>query len=169
MINALVFYLLAFVVLGGALSVVLLKNIVHAALSMIISFIGVAGIFLMLQADFLAAVQILVYAGAVAILVIFALMLVARGDGVMSNTNLAGPNHIAGTAVTLVFAGALLASLVTTSWPLLSNVTFAATAVSDIATKLLTTHIMAFELVAILLLVALVAAIIIAKGASDND
>ncbi|MEG1501614.1 MAG: NADH-quinone oxidoreductase subunit J, partial [Clostridiales bacterium] len=159
---------LALLVLGGALAVILMKNIVHAVLCLIVSFIGVAGIFLTLQADFLAAVQILVYAGAVAILIIFALMMVNNGDGKMNNTNKNGPNLLWGSITALAFALALFISLIGTNWTLIGNQEINVTPVADIAKNLLTTHLVGFELAAILLLIAMIAAIIIAKEVKHN-
>ena len=80
-------WLLAFVTLGSALSVVYLTNIVHSALALIFTFLGVASLYLTLNADFLAAVQVLVYAGAVSILIAFGIMLITRGEGRMYETN----------------------------------------------------------------------------------
>lgn len=79
------FVLLSGLVLGSALLVVTLKNLVHSVLWLIVTFIGVAGIFLLLNADFVAMVQVLVYAGAVCIMIAFGVMLVQRQD--MENSN----------------------------------------------------------------------------------
>ena len=78
-----VFWLLTVVVIGSALGVVLVKDLFHAAMLLVVVFIGVAGFFVMLSAEFLGVVQVLIYAGAVSILVIFAVMLtrdVQRGN-----------------------------------------------------------------------------------------
>jgi len=81
-----IFYLAATVILGGALGAVLLSNLVHAALSLIATLMGVAAIYLMLLSEFLALVQILVYGGGVIILVIFGLMLTnAQDDPVVTD------------------------------------------------------------------------------------
>ena len=78
-----VFWLLTVAVIGSALGVVLVKDLFHAAMLVVVVFIGVAGFFVMLSAEFLGVVQVLIYAGAVSILVIFAVMLtrdVQRGN-----------------------------------------------------------------------------------------
>jgi len=75
-----VFYLASVVVLGGAIAAVSLSNLVHSALSLIATLMGVAAIYLMLLSEFLALVQILVYGGGVIILVIFGLMLTNAQD-----------------------------------------------------------------------------------------
>jgi len=70
------FYIFSAMVLGGALMVVINRNAVNAAMFMIVSLVGVAGLFLLLEAFFLAALQVLVYAGAVVVLFLFIIMLI---------------------------------------------------------------------------------------------
>ncbi len=89
-----VFYLISALTVGGALAAVLLKNLVHCALAVTVAFLGLALLFLQLDAQFAGFAQILVYIGAVAILVVFAILL-TRGselpkEGVFSRTWLAG-------------------------------------------------------------------------------
>ncbi|RYD02734.1 hypothetical protein N752_23425 [Desulforamulus aquiferis] len=79
------FILLSAIVLGSALLVVTLNNLVHSVLWLIVTFIGIAGVFLLLNADFVAAVQVLVYAGAVCIMVAFGVMLIQRTNMEESN------------------------------------------------------------------------------------
>src|SRR5215831_17549250 len=69
------FYLIAIVLVGSSLTVVLMRNIVHAALFLALVFGAAAGVYVLLNAEFIAIVQILIYAGAVTILVLFAIML----------------------------------------------------------------------------------------------
>ena len=81
-----VFWLAASVIVGGALGAVLLPNVVHAALSLVATLLGVAGIYLLLVSDFIALVQILVYGGGVVILLLFGLMLTnAQDDPVVTD------------------------------------------------------------------------------------
>lgn len=75
-----VFYLAAIVVIGGALGSVLLPNVVHAALFLVATLLGVAGMYLLLLTEFIALVQVLVYGGGVVILLMFALMLTNVAD-----------------------------------------------------------------------------------------
>lgn len=77
------FWIIAVVTIAAALGVVFLRNLVHAAFLLVLCFLGVAGIYVLLNADFLAVVQILIYVGAISILIIFAIMLtreVYRGN-----------------------------------------------------------------------------------------
>ena len=110
-----VFWLLTVMAVGGALGVVLVPDLFRAALLLIVVFMAVAGFYILLSAEFLAVVQVLIYVGAIAILIIFAVMLtrdVQRG-------NL--PNRLQIPAA--VFAALLLAALVTvavdTKWDFL--------------------------------------------------
>ena len=112
-----VFWFLAVVAIGGALGVVLVKDIFRAALLLILVFIAVAGFFVLLSAEFLAVVQVLIYAGAVSILIIFAIMLTRD----VQQGNL--PNRLQVPAV--LFAALLLSALVVvatdTKWGLISE------------------------------------------------
>ena len=101
-----VFWLLAVIAIGGALGVVLVRDLFRAALLLVLVFIAVAGFFVLLSAEFLAVVQVLIYAGAISILIIFAIMLtrdVQRG-------NL--PNRLGLRLPAVTFAALLLAALV---------------------------------------------------------
>ncbi|MBC7329038.1 NADH-quinone oxidoreductase subunit J [bacterium] len=75
------FFLSAFLAVGGALGVVLLPNLVHCAFSLALSLLGVAGIFMLIDAPFLAVIQVLVYVGGIVVLILFAIMLTGRMMG----------------------------------------------------------------------------------------
>jgi len=79
-VELLFFYIFAAVILGSAVMMVTRRNMVHAVVWMVITFIGVAGLFILLEAEFLAAVQILVYTGGIVVLFLFVIMLVNLGD-----------------------------------------------------------------------------------------
>ena len=101
-----IFWFLAVAAIGGSLGVVLVRDLFRAALLLVVVFISVAGFFVMLNAEFLAVVQVLIYAGAIAILIVFAIMLtrdVQRG-------NL--PNRLWLHVPAVLFAALLLAALV---------------------------------------------------------
>src|SRR5438552_15984852 len=82
----LLFWIIAILLVGSALLVVSMRNIVHSALSLIVVFAMAAGIYLLLNAEFVAIVQVLIYAGAVAILTLFAIML-TRTNNLQLNSN----------------------------------------------------------------------------------
>jgi len=79
-VELLFFYIFAAVILGSAVMMVTRRNMVHAVVWMVITFIGVAGLFILLEAEFLAAVQILVYTGGIVVLFLFVIMLVNLSD-----------------------------------------------------------------------------------------
>ncbi len=112
-----VFWLLSVVTIGAALGVVLVKDLFRAALLLVLVFISVAGFFVLLSAEFLAVVQVLIYAGAIAILIIFAVMLtrdVQRG-------NLANRLQIPAATIAALLLVALVVVAVQTDWRMLSG------------------------------------------------
>ena len=112
-----VFWLLSALTIGAALGVVLIKDLFRAALLLVLVFISVAGFFVLLSAEFLAVVQVLIYAGAIAILIIFAVMLtrdVQRG-------NLANRLQIPAATIAALLLVALVVVAVQTDWRLLSG------------------------------------------------
>ncbi len=107
------FWFLAVIAVIAALAVVLLRDVFRAALSLVACFLMVAGIYVTLSADFLAAVQVLVYVGAIAVLIILAIMMtreVQRGSP-------ANRLRIPALVVAVVFFGAVVFALVNTPWP----------------------------------------------------
>ena len=110
-----VFWILSVMAIGAALGVVLVPNLFRAALLLIVVFVAVAGMFILLSAEFLAVVQILIYVGAIAILIIFAIMLtrdVQRG-------NLPNRMHIPAAVFAALLFSALVAVAVETKWDFL--------------------------------------------------
>ncbi|MBQ3853211.1 MAG: NADH-quinone oxidoreductase subunit J [Anaerovibrio sp.] len=160
MLGTLVFYAVAFVILATALGVVTSKNLVHSALLMTACFIGVGVLFIWLSADFLGAMEFMLYSGGVAILVVMGVMLTKRQDGPPGNPF----NHRKITALGLVILFVLVMSTVIVSTPVPSGSYVSADTVDALADMMLNKYILAFEIAATLLLAALVGAIILAKG-----
>jgi NADH-quinone oxidoreductase subunit J len=160
------FAAVALIVLGSAVAVVTMRNIFHSLLFLALSFLGVAGVFLLLSADFLAAVQVLVYIGAITVLMMFALMLTHR---VMS-TNLSqtlGQWWMTSLPVSLGILVVLLHVFVARDW---GSVPGGATPTTGIIGQvLLTRYVLPFELASIVLLVAMVGAIVLAKEEKPDD
>ena len=188
------FWILSVMAIGGALGVVMVPDLFRAALLLIVVFIAVAGFFILLSAEFLAVVQVLIYVGAIAILIIFAVMLtrdVQRG-------NL--PNRLQLPAA--VFAALLLAALVTvevdTKWEFLpadqqarvelvqtNSVTILTGEVlteqgvtsdedqaevqeAGLADLLISDYVLPFEAVSVLLLAALIGALVLVRPSSGT-
>ena len=78
MVSVLVFAAISLVTLGGAIAVVTNKNVLHSAYFLVLAFVGVASVYVLLEAPFIAVIQVLIYIGAIAILIIFAIMLTRR-------------------------------------------------------------------------------------------
>lgn len=105
----LLFWIIAIILVGSALMVVVLRNIVHSALALVVVFAMAAGIYLLLNAEFIAIVQILIYAGAVTILILFALML-TRTNNLSVNSNPSNRQWGVGAIIsTLLCAGIIFA------------------------------------------------------------
>jgi NADH-quinone oxidoreductase subunit J len=155
-----IFYVLAALTVAGGLAAVLLKNTVHCALALTVAFAGLALLFLDLDAQFAGFAQILVYIGAVAILVVFAILLTKGSetpkDGVFSKTWLAGLVVAAGVFAVLGWA-------VLQTAPMLPNSAAVPTvSVQDIGIALIGRYVLPLEIVAVLLTAALIGAVIVA-------
>ena len=159
-LDVLAFWVLAVVLVGSALAVVLSKNLFHAVLWLALALTGTAGIFLILEAEFLAAVQLLLYAGGIVTIMVFAIVVTERlvGESI-SQTN---RRIAAGALVVAVLAG----TIVTTIWR--QPLTAAAAAQTgdvtrDIGQAVMTRYVLPFELLALLMLAGLMGAIYFAR------
>ena len=95
--------MLAILTLVSAGGVMVSRNLLHAVLFLIVSFIGVAGFFVLLSAEFIAMAQIVIYVGAIAVLILFAIVLTPRAARDNSETVMAGPAILLGVALLAVF------------------------------------------------------------------
>ncbi|WP_263352561.1 NADH-quinone oxidoreductase subunit J family protein [Acidicapsa acidisoli] len=158
-----VFLLTAALTVAGALAAALLKNLVHCALSLTVTFAGLALLYLQLDAQFAGFSQILVYIGAVAILVVFAILL-TRGAGIPEYRGFSSSWLACLVIAAAVFA--LLAWSVIRSLPanIATSVAPAVPAVSvqSIGAALMSTYVLPLEIVAVVLTVALIGAVIVA-------
>jgi NADH-quinone oxidoreductase subunit J len=152
------FYLMAATVLAGGLGVVLIRSTIYAALFLIMSLIGVAGVYILLSVEFLALVQVLIYAGAVTVLVVFALMLTRVRD---LQERLDGDQRPLGAIAALALLGAFIAMWSQTDWPRDTD-TITVIPFTDISDALFNQWAVPFEIASGVLLVALVGAIVIA-------
>jgi NADH-quinone oxidoreductase subunit J len=150
------FWVLAFVTVAAALMVVLVRSIFRTALALILCFLAVAGIFVTLSADFLAAVQVLIYVGAVAILLILAIMLTRESERGNQPNNLRLPALL----ITALFTGLSLWALASTVWPL-STEQPGATTVAGLGTLLIAPDglMPAVEIAALLILATIIGAV----------
>ena len=145
----------------AALGVVTTENVVHSALSLVVAVAAVAGIFFVLYADFLGLVQILIYGGAVAMLLLFALMLTRGGGGMLNLDNRQKPWAFAVAGLTL---SVVVFVVLMSGWPEQPGETALERAsVQQLGRSLFLQWAVPFELVSLVLLVALIGAIVIAR------
>ncbi len=167
MVEVFVFVVAALVILGGAVGVIFSGNTVHAALSLVATLFGIAVLFVAQEANFLAAVQVIVYAGAIVVLFLFVIMLlgVDRAEDLEAEP-LVGQRPAAYALGLLMAAG--LVAVVTTS--AVTGVPAAAQRwvrdgddVSQIGRLLFTDYLFAFEITSLLLVIAVVGAVLLAR------
>ena len=156
------FLILSAVVVSGGLAVVLLENIVYSAFLLGGVFMAVAGLYLLLNASFVAAAQILVYVGAVNVLILFAIMLVNKKEKLKPIEGLKTRKFISGG----ICGGLLILLLrvsITTEWKLPGPTSVGEEATDRIGEHLFTDYLLPFELASILLLMAMIGAIVLAR------
>lgn len=154
------FIVLSLIILVPAVVVVTSKNIVRSALSLVPTFLGVTGFYIMLQAEFVAGIQVLIYAGAITVLILFVIMLTEGGSGLqVRQVNEQVP---LGATAALWLAFLILVVLSRTSWPRATSSppAYSATAIGN---AFLTNYVLIFEVTSLVLLVSLIGAIIIAR------
>jgi NAD(P)H-quinone oxidoreductase subunit 6 len=155
-----VFYLVVVVTLGSAMMVAFSRNIVYSAFSLLGTFAGVAGLYVFLGADFVAAVQLLIYVGGILVLILFAVMLTHRITDVQITNRAAG--RIPGVLVVGVLVYLLVETVRETPWTKAKEVVYAATT-SKIGDLFLDTYLLPFELASLVLLAALIGAAVISR------
>jgi len=155
------FAALALLTLGSAAVVALARNVIHSAIALLGTLAGVAGLYALLAADFLAAVQVLIYVGGTLILFLFAAMLTARIDRA-SSSNAPGPRRAAAFATGILGLGLTVVAR-DTAWPREETSTVPSTA--KLGHALLGEYVLPFELASIVLLAALVGALTLARRA----
>jgi NADH-quinone oxidoreductase subunit J len=156
-----VFYMVGGLALAGGMGVVFSNDLVHAALFLIMTLLMTAGVFVLVSAEFLGLVQILLYGGAVSILIIFALMLTRARESPTLRLN--GPQWPF-ALVTGAGLGAVLILMVARVdlWKSVTDTTYKT--IADIGNALFDTYALPFEVASLVLIVALVGAIVIARA-----
>jgi NADH:ubiquinone oxidoreductase subunit 6 (subunit J) len=170
-IGTVAFYVIAIVLVGSSLAVVLLRNIVHAALFLALVFGAAAGIYVLLNAEFIAIVQILIYAGAVTILVLFAIMLtqnaMSRGSSPFGSQTWLGGLIAALLCAGLIFTvggGAMASSSPDSPVNLLDTGFGSVTRIGQLLYSPFSySYVLPFEVASVVLLAAIIGAIIIGR------
>ena len=159
------FYAAAFLTLLASFGVVATRNIVHAALFLLAALAGVAGLFVLLYAEFLALVQLLIYGGAVTIVILFALMLTRSGEYEGETETKRRP--FAAVAAALLF-GLMTAVFVADAEQFNTN-TRQAVPFRTLAEDLFAAWAVPFEIASLVLLVALIGAVVIGRAGREED
>lgn len=164
--EVIMFWILAVIIVASAIATVFSKNIIYSAFSLLFSFLGVAGIYAMLSADFLAVTQIMVYVGGILTLLLFGVMLTNRITTMSLKTDVF--NFIPALIISAVMlAGLLYVIWVTGTWAKEGHAIWDTT-VESIGTLTITQYLLPFEIIAIVLLVAVVGASYIARKDKQN-
>lgn len=156
------FWMLAAIAVCSALGVILVRDIFRAALFLVVAFLSVAGLFITLSADFVAMVQVLIYAGAISILLIFALLLTREVQSGNLSNRLQAPGIFLGALVAVTLSVVFLNS----QWHLGTGEPLQSTS-GAIADALFSKFVLPFEISAVLLLGAILGAIVLASGEED--
>ena len=164
--NLILFYVFAAIAVGTTLLVVVQSNPVHSVLLLIGSFIGLAGLYVLLEAPFVAVIQIIVYAGAIMVLFLFVVMLLnaPREAIVRSRLLESGATRAVGGLLALAFAAELAWALTRSRTLAMSNAgDLPAFSVPQIGQRIFQEYGFAFEATSILILVAMVGAVVLAR------
>ncbi len=161
------FWILSTVAVVGALFAVRLRNLVHGVFSLLVFFAAVAGLFLLLMAEFIAAVQVLVYIGAVGILLLFAIMLTERVTGDDAR-RISSRGWFWGLAAAIaVFVVLLLPAIQQTDLPKTAQPV--EPSVKQLGKQLMNPYVVTLEVLALLLTAALIGAVANAQGAKPKE
>ncbi|MCJ7744347.1 MAG: NADH-quinone oxidoreductase subunit J [Dehalococcoidales bacterium] len=154
------FWILDAIIVAAAVAVVVLRDVFRAALALILCFLAVAGIYVTLSADFLAAVQILIYVGGISVLIILAIMLTRDVPQGSPSNKLRVPAFL----IALIFLGIMTYALINTVWPV-STAPPVEPTTAAIASQLLDQggYILPLEIAGVLLLAAILGAIVLVR------
>jgi NADH-quinone oxidoreductase subunit J len=171
--DAITFVIAAAIVLAGALGVVFMRNPVHSALCLVMTLFGIAVLFIEENAQFLAAVQIIVYAGAIVVLFLFVIMLL----GVDRNERIGAENSAAQRIGAVVLGIAVLVEVlllgtghwVTGAHAQAGSLSGSSSNITVLGKSLFTTYLLPFEVTSALLIVAVVAAVVLARRHDGHE
>lgn len=166
-IGLILFFVLGTLAIASAVAVILMRNPIASAMSLVVHFVALAGLYLSLQALFMAAIQVLVYAGAIMVLVVFVIMLLNLGSEQKLREKFATKQAL-GILMAMVFGSGIVF--------VISRGVFPADAaprlseqgsVGAVGTSLFTDYVYPFEMVSLILLAAVVGAVVLAKAKVD--
>jgi NAD(P)H-quinone oxidoreductase subunit 6 len=156
------FLLLSAMTIGAALGVVLLNNIVYSAFLLALVFVSISGLYILLNAGFVAAAQILIYVGAVNVLILFGIMLVNKRQDFVPLKN-AWLSRVSTAAVCLGLFALLSTMVLATPWAVSGLEPIGDGALVEIGKHFFSDYLLPFELASVLLLMAMIGAIVLAR------
>jgi NADH-quinone oxidoreductase subunit J len=162
-LTAILFYLFSIVTITAGAVMVFSKNIVHSAFSLMFTLIGVAALYVLLYADFLAATQLLVYVGGILILILFGVMLTTQGHTFSFQTE--AVNLAPASVLSVVAAGVLIFAFTKTNWSI-SEIPERSETVHELGMMLMGDYILPFIIAGVLLLIAIIGAILMSTRLS---
>ena len=162
-LSEILFYLVAALILFGAAGVVLSRNIVYAAVGLLLTMLGTAGLFILVFAEFLALVQVLIYGGAVVVLILFAVMLTRIDDFRKLTDN--SQQLVAGVASIIVVV-TLIAAILTTS---IEQTVLIGIGIQELGIVLFSDWAIPFEIASLVLLIALIGSVVLVKRGERGD
>jgi NADH-quinone oxidoreductase subunit J len=188
MVELFVFFVAGAICLGGALGVVLNRNPVHAALSLVATLFGIAVLFIAQDANFLAAVQVIVYAGAIVILFLFVLMLLGVDRAEDLSIEPLGGQRIAAAIIGLGVLALPVLAIASTDWeatgarpaaivsadgtpgePPANRIDDGVADIDQLGESLFTDYLFAFEVTSVLLVIAIVGAVVLSRKVKRAD
>lgn len=163
----LAFYLVAALILVSALGVLFARRVLHAALALLPCLLGIAGLYAVLAAHFMFAVQILIYAGAITVLILFAVMMLQRilGGGILAGSH----NLLVGLLAAGTMFLALVAALLMTDFAGQDPGSLGVGNAAQLGQALLTREVLAFEAISVVILAAIIGAIVIARTRAEGE
>ena len=157
------FWVLSVLTLASAGGVMASRNLIHAVLFLIVVFLGVSGFFVLLSADFLAMAQVIIYVGAISVLILFAIVLTPRAERDNSETVMVLPAIFLGVTLMAI----MLFVLYDANWSVTATEPSLSAAV--LGSSLLSVWVLPFELASVLLTAALVGSIMLVRSPSDEE
>ena len=162
-LSEILFYLVAALILFGAAGVVLSRNIVYAAVGLLLTMLGTAGLFILVFAEFLALVQVLIYGGAVVVLILFAVML-TRIDDFRNLTD--NGQQLVGGVLSIIVVITLIAAILTTS---IEQTSLSGIGIQELGIVLFSDWAIPFEIASLVLLIALIGSVVLVKRGERGD
>ncbi|TAK63847.1 MAG: NADH-quinone oxidoreductase subunit J [Bacteroidetes bacterium] len=157
-----IFYFFAIITLVSAGIVVFSKNVIHSAFSLLFTFFGVTGIYVLLNADFIAVTQLLIYVGGILVLLLFGVMLTNKVIDVELKTGTL--QTVPASIIVASIAGVLCGVFYITDWKIIpASMDATKSTTAGLGEMFMTTYLLPFEVASVVLLVALVGAAMIAR------